>query len=77
MKSFAKLNEIVFQCVGSKESDWWSEIPCCHDNFNPILLVFESQTPSCKPNPVSCGKISQTFVSNTEKVARVIGEEIR
>ena len=48
-----------------------------HDNFNPILLVFESQTPSCKPNPVSCGKISQTFVSNTEKVARVIGEEIR
>ena len=45
--------------------------------FNPILLVFESQTPSCKPNPVSCGKISQTFVSNTEKVARVIGEEIR
>ena len=21
------------QYVGSKESDWWSEIHCCHDNF--------------------------------------------
>ena len=30
---FAKLSEIVFQRVGSKESDWWSEIRCCHDNF--------------------------------------------
>lgn len=32
-KSFAELSEIVFQCVGSKESDWSSEIRCCHDNF--------------------------------------------
>ena len=30
---FAELSEIVFQCVGSKESDWWSEIGCCHVNF--------------------------------------------
>ena len=21
------------QYVGSKESDWWSEIHCCHDSF--------------------------------------------
>ena len=26
--------------------------------------------------PVSCEKVSQTFVSNTEKIARLIGEEI-
>ena len=32
-KSFAELSEIVFQCVVSKESDWWSEIRCCHGNF--------------------------------------------
>ena len=32
-KGFAKLSEIVFQCMGSEESDWWSEIRCCHDNF--------------------------------------------
>ena len=25
--------EIVFQCLGSKEFDWWLEIRCCHDNF--------------------------------------------
>ena len=30
---FAELSEIVFQCVGSKESDWWSEICCYHVNF--------------------------------------------
>ena len=30
---FAELDEIVFQCVGSKESDWWSEIRYCHVNF--------------------------------------------
>ena len=28
-----KLSEIVFQCVGSKESDWCSEIHCYHVNF--------------------------------------------
>ena len=32
-----------------------------------FVLVFESQTLGYKPNPVSCEKISQTFVSNTEK----------
>ena len=32
-KSFAELSEVVFQCVGSKEPDWWSEMHCC-DNFN-------------------------------------------
>ena len=42
-----------------------------------FVFVFESQTLSYKPNPVSCEKISQTFVSNTEKNARLIGEEIR
>ena len=30
---FAELSEIVFQCVGSKESDWWSEIRCYHVNL--------------------------------------------
>ena len=30
---FTESSEIVFQYVGSKESDWWSEIRCCHDNF--------------------------------------------
>ena len=30
---FAELGEIVFQCVGNKGSDWWSEILCCHVNF--------------------------------------------
>ena len=34
MKSvFDESSEIVFQCVGSKESDWWSEMRCCHVNF--------------------------------------------
>ena len=42
-----------------------------------FVFVFESQTLSYKPNPISCEKISQTFVSNTEKIARLIGEEIR
>ena len=32
-----------------------------------FVLVLESQTLSYKPKPVSCEKISQTFVSNTEK----------
>ena len=32
-KSFAELSEVIFQCVGSKEPDWWSEMRCC-DNFN-------------------------------------------
>ena len=89
--------------AGSKESDWWSEIRCCHDNFKAchgksaavteralqsrnlrlfgintiFVFVFESQTLSYKPNPISWEKISQTFVSNTEKIARLIGEEIR
>ena len=26
VKSFAELSEIVFQCMGSKKSDWWSEL---------------------------------------------------
>ena len=30
---FAELSKIVFQCVGSKESDWWSEIGCYHVNL--------------------------------------------
>ena len=30
---YTDLSEIVFQCVGSKESDWWSEIRCYHVNF--------------------------------------------
>ena len=42
-----------------------------------FVFVFESQTLSYKSNPISCEKISQTFVSNTEKIARLIGEEIR
>ena len=32
-KSFAELSKIVFQCAGSKESNLWSEMRCCHDNF--------------------------------------------
>ena len=32
-----------------------------------FVLVFEFQTLGYKPNPVSCEKISQTFVSDTEK----------
>ena len=32
-----------------------------------FVIVFESQTLGYEPNPVSCEKISQTFVSNTEK----------
>ena len=76
-ESFAKLSEIVFRCVGSKESDWWSEIRCC-DNFKTyhvnsvavtkftifcinVKLVFESQTLGYRPNPVSRKKISQTL----------------
>ena len=77
VKSFAKLSEIVFQCMGSKVSDWWSEILCCHDNSNRIVLVFESQTPGYKLNPISCKKISHSFMSNTEKIAQLIGEETK
>ena len=32
-----------------------------------LYFFLKSQTLSYKPNPVSCEKISQTFVSNTEK----------
>ena len=42
-----------------------------------FVLVFESQTLGYKPNPVSHEKISQTFFSNTEKIAWLIDEEIR
>ena len=35
---FAELDEIVFQCVGSKESDWWSEIRCCHVIFKAFQV---------------------------------------
>ena len=56
---FAELSEIVFQCMGSKESDWWSEIHCCHVNFK----AYHVKGTAVKPNPVSCEKISQTFVS--------------
>ena len=42
-----------------------------------FVFVFESQTLSYKSNPVSSEKISQTFVSNTEKIAWLIGEEKR
>ena len=41
-----------------------------------FALVFESQILSYKLNPVSCEKISQTFVSNTERITWLIGEEI-
>ena len=47
-----------------------------HININ-FVLVFESQTLGYKPNPVSRGKISYTFVPNTENIARLIGEEVR
>ena len=40
-----------------------------------LYFFFKSQTLSYKPNPVSCEKISQTFVSNTEKITWLIGEE--
>lgn len=29
---FAELNDVVFQCVGSKDPDW-SEMHCCHYDF--------------------------------------------
>ena len=45
---------------------------CINGKF---VLFFESQTLSYKPNPVSCEKISQMFVSNTEKITWLIGEE--
>ena len=45
---------------------------CINGKF---VLFFKSQTLSYKPNPVSCEKISQTFVSNTEKITWLIGEE--
>ena len=48
----------------------------CLQNVQIWVLVFESQTLGYKFNPVSCEKVSQTFVSNTEKIARLIGEEI-
>ena len=41
-----------------------------------FALVFESQILSYKLNPISCEKISQTFVSNTERITWLIGEEI-
>ena len=41
-----------------------------------FAIVFESQSLGYKLNPVSHEKISQTFVSNTEKIAWLIGEEI-
>ena len=75
MKSFAKLSEIVFQCMGSKVSYWWSEIRCRHDNSDPIVLAFESQTPGYKPNPISCKKKTPIVLSNTEKITQLIGEE--
>ena len=125
-KSFAELSKIVFQCVGSKECDLWSEIRCCHDSFRAChvksaavmefrkadthtrcrwyvvgssglgrcyivlswnlrsfcitlhLYLFLNPKPSTiSRTPFLVKKISQTFVSNSEKIARLIGEEIR
>ena len=87
-KIFAELIDIVFQCVGSKESDWWSEIRCCCDNFKICHLKSAAVTEftvishqhklwTCFWIPKISRKSSQTFVSNTEKIARLIGEEVR
>ena len=43
---FAELSEIVFQCAGSKESDWCSEIRCCHDNFKACHVKSAAVTES-------------------------------
>ena len=41
-----------------------------------LHLFFNSEILSYKLNPVSCEKISQTFVSNTERITWLIVEEI-
>ena len=55
----------------------WNLWSFCINISCKFVLVFESQTLGYKLNPVSCEKISQTFVSNTEKIAQLIDEEIR
>ena len=40
-------------------------------------MLQTTQTIGYKPNHVSPEKISQNFVSNTEKIAQLMGEEIR
>ena len=40
-------------------------------------MLRTTQTIGYKPNHVSPEKISQNFVSNTEKIAQLMGEEIR
>ena len=55
----------------------WNLCSFCINITCKFVLVFESQTLGYKLNPVSCEKISQTFVSNTEKIAQLIDEEIR